>query len=441
MTQRLSPSCLALFVCSFLFHTATAQTHVNRTAPADSHAHRKYENTIHLAEFGLLEGYQAEAEGRGVALIVRAGSLADQAGMKTGDILTEIDGTPVHNFKELRQVLGEKDRPASIHFRYWTGTTYEDVQLQHPVRESTPYTRLYSLKLAECYGLEVENYQLSENGGVLIRQINAAHTNLEIGDIIVDANERPVTTWSELFELLGRSAHHLPVQAVPLVVLRRGNRVLVDLQPVICPVRFNEVEARDVPLWGIRQTLHWTPDSAQRTGVLIGQLTRNSPAQHSGLKVGDRLVSINGVLIDNSIDLMQNFAKHGTEEMLNIQVLRGNQLVDIRMPPPTVPKMRKPAPETPAAPEFREETTLQPRVFNVFPNPTSGLFTLEFSAKPGALTVRLFKLNGALLYTEQLDDFQGEYRHRFDFRGEAPGAMVVHIEQGGKVFSKVVLVE
>ena len=109
--------------------------------------------------------------------------------------------------------------------------------------------------------------------------------------------------------------------------------------------------------------------------------------------------------------------------------------------PTTHGASQEPTHEPTSKQEFREETSLQPKIFKVFPNPTSGLFTLEFSAKPGPLSVRLFKLNGALLYTEQLDDFQGDYRHQFDFSGEALGPVVVHIEQGGKVFSKVVLVE
>ncbi|MCB9315560.1 MAG: PDZ domain-containing protein [Lewinellaceae bacterium] len=444
MTLQFSTRLLPLSICCFLLNIVTAQTNVKTIATFDEHPPQKNLSTPHLAEFGLLEGYQAEAEGSGVALIVKPGGLADQVGIKTGYILTEINGTPVPTFLELRRVLGEKDRYATLSFRYWTGEVYEDVQMQVP--EIVSYTRLYSLKLAACYGLEVDNYQLSENGGVMITAVDAQHSgtpnSLQAGDIIIEAVGTPITTWSELYPLIEVIRRSKNLHWVPLVVNRHGKMVRLLLEPVNCP-EINDGLEEPVSL-GIQQTLCWTPEGTENSsGIQIGRIKPNGLAQQSGFKVGDRMLSINGVPIDNTVSMTENFSKlAGTGQTMTVRVLRETQMVDVILNVPTTHRAsQEPTHEPTSKQEFREETSLQPKIFKVFPNPTSGLFTLEFSAKPGPLSVRLFKLNGALLYTEQLDDFQGDYRHQFDFSGEALGPVVVHIEQGGKVFSKVVLVE
>jgi hypothetical protein len=132
---------------------------------------------------------------------------------------------------------------------------------------------------------------------------------------------------------------------------------------------------------------------------------------------------------------MQAIANQKPNQQIQFRILRDGhpQQINIGLPAAFT--------EAASVSNWNEENTLQPKVFRVFPNPTSGLFNLEFEAANAPVSIRLFNMNGSLLFSEQADNFEGAYHRQFDFRGTPPGPLVVRIEQKGKVFSKVVLVE
>ena len=383
MIARLFSLLFSLALSCIFLHPATGQT---TAAQSDALCRPKssYLEKVHLADFGLLESYSAEAEGLGMALIVRAGSLAERAGIKTGAILTEINDQPVRNFQELRQVLAIAERGVPILFRYIFENTYQETSMELPLIHDAPITRLYSFRLAECYGLELENYQESENGGVLITSVDeqkVAASGLKTNDIIIEVAKAPISTWSELYEIL-QVFRGWPT--LPLTVLREGQARTVLLETVNCPS-------------------------------------------------GDRPVDISALRGYKFINIEQAIAAdQKAKRLLQAQALSNGEPQQVNSAPQAAPA---------EAANWKEERLLQPQAFRVFPNPNSGLFTLEFSATAAPIQLRLFNISGAMLYSEQVDDFQGSYSRQFDFRDEPPGTLVVRIEQEGKAFSKLVLVQ
>jgi serine protease Do len=58
---------------------------------------------------GQLGSYFGAPDGQGVLITdVRAGSAGDKAGLKAGDVITKLDGQPVHNAADLRMLLRAK---------------------------------------------------------------------------------------------------------------------------------------------------------------------------------------------------------------------------------------------------------------------------------------------------------------------------------------------
>lgn len=73
-----------------------------------------------------------------IVTMVRLGSMADLAGVATGDILCEVDGCPVADTAELEQILAEHDsrKPVGMLFRRVGAWRY--LALPHDVDSLSP---------------------------------------------------------------------------------------------------------------------------------------------------------------------------------------------------------------------------------------------------------------------------------------------------------------
>jgi S1-C subfamily serine protease len=67
-------------------------------------------------ELGTRLGYPADTKGA-VVMVVTRGGLADQAGLKSGQVIVKVDKTPVSNGAGFQQAVGQadKDKGALLH--------------------------------------------------------------------------------------------------------------------------------------------------------------------------------------------------------------------------------------------------------------------------------------------------------------------------------------
>jgi Gram-negative bacterial TonB protein C-terminal/Secretion system C-terminal sorting domain len=77
----------------------------------------------------------------------------------------------------------------------------------------------------------------------------------------------------------------------------------------------------------------------------------------------------------------------------------------------------------------------------VWPNPTDGPLNLEFTGKPGPLTVSVFDLAGRMLIRENLSNFDGFYQKAFDLSAFPPGMALIRMEQAGKTCTSQIVVK
>lgn len=65
------------------------------------------------------------------------------------------------------------------------------------------------------------------------------------------------------------------------------------------------------------------------TGVVIGKLTADSPAEKSGLAQGDVIQRVNGKPVHSSKEMQQLVRKHDPGSTMNLLVLRNGKLLPI----------------------------------------------------------------------------------------------------------------
>lgn len=83
---------------------------------------------------------------------------------------------------------------------------------------------------------------------------------------------------------------------------------------------------------------------------------------------------------------------------------------------------------------------LQLESFRASPNPAPGQVTVEFRGAPVATIVSLLDGSGRQLFREELNMFNGTYQQQFDLSEYAKSAVVVLIQQGAKSFTAQVVI-
>jgi hypothetical protein len=76
------------------------------------------------------------------------------------------------------------------------------------------------------------------------------------------------------------------------------------------------------------------------------------------------------------------------------------------------------------------------------PNPSNGQFELNFELSESTpVHIRIFDPSGQEVYTERIEDFAGRYNNSIDISGNADGTYFLVVEQGGKTFSRKIVVQ
>jgi serine protease Do/serine protease DegQ len=170
-------------------------------------------------EFGLNEATGALVAG------VAQGSAAEHAGLKTGDIIVSINGTPIKNASELRNTIGMQrvgDQVEIGLLRDGKPLKVSALVAEHSESEAVNAVDVHR-------GLEGSDLaDAPDAAGVLVRAVQegspAAQAGLRAGDLIVAVGRTPVATL-KAFREVAKGASFL------LLNVKRGNAV------VLIPIR------------------------------------------------------------------------------------------------------------------------------------------------------------------------------------------------------------
>ena len=132
---------------------------------------------------------------------------ADEAGIRSGDIITKVDGKSVKGPKALARIIGGYEPNAEVEVELWRDGSVETVEVTLGKLELGQLAATDSGRgTLNGYGLELG--QSADGEGVVVLNVEpdskAARKGIRPGDIIVSVNGEPVTKRQDLSEAIGR---------------------------------------------------------------------------------------------------------------------------------------------------------------------------------------------------------------------------------------------
>jgi len=164
-------------------------------------------------------------------------------------------------------------------------------------------------------------------------------------------------------------------------------------------------------------------------GVRVVRVVSGTPAEKAGLKAGDIITALDGVLVFSSTDLRLERDKHEQGDKFEIAYIRDEVAQNV------VAQFKNCETEaTRVAPNMPIDYTLDVSDLKVFPNPTYGKLTIQFEAEAVPTVLTITDVTGKLIYVDQRPRFEGFYQNEINISKEAtPGIMNIMIQQGNKV--------
>jgi len=88
--------------------------------------------------------------------------------------------------------------------------------------------------------------------------------------------------------------------------------------------------------------------------------------------------------------------------------------------------------------EIGDETTVaQPGLFNVYPNPSNGMFTVQYTGTTGSvLNISVLNTMGQVVYERKVYEFSGEFVQDFDLHNLSSGIYTIQINNGNELSNK-----
>ncbi|TNH03623.1 Do family serine endopeptidase [Testudinibacter sp. TR-2022] len=147
-------------------------------------------------------------------------SAAAKAGLKAGDVITEINGQPINSFAELRAKIATTGAGKTVNLTYLREgkTEKADVVLQSDDQAQTSANSL----IPGLNGADLGNYDKDGRKGVEILKVEAKSSaeqlGLQVGDVIVGVNRQAISNIGELRKILDNKP-----SAVALNITRGNN--------------------------------------------------------------------------------------------------------------------------------------------------------------------------------------------------------------------------
>ena len=166
----------------------------------------------------LAEAFDLKKQTQGVVIAkVSPGSAAEKAGIKEGDVVTEVDGKPVTRGAQLRNAVGMQQIGDSVNLKLLRDGKEKTVKVT--IAKTEEATAKIGTSIKKLQGAELQDSKDGE--GVVVVAIEpgsaAAQTGLRRGDVIVAANRMRVHNIAEFNNAASRGGDQLLLQ-----ILRGG---------------------------------------------------------------------------------------------------------------------------------------------------------------------------------------------------------------------------
>jgi serine protease Do len=160
-------------------------------------------------------------------------SAAEKAGLKSGDVIAQVNGQPIARSGELSSIIGMSSPGEKVKLKVWRDRSWHDIEVKLGAAED-PGTPVAQAELrARCVvGLALrpltrEERQLAKvDQGLLVENAGgaAARAGIEPGDVLLSVNGKPVQSVEQV-----RSVLQGKPKSVALLVQRDGEKIFVPV--------------------------------------------------------------------------------------------------------------------------------------------------------------------------------------------------------------------
>lgn len=188
--------------------------------------------------------------------------------------------------------------------------------------------------------------------------------------------------------------------------------------------------------------------SYSEKGVKVTGIINKTPASETNLERGDYITALDGIPVRSHKELLAERNKHNPGDRFLITYTRNGQEFDDvayfkECPKPfnedlTIEEIVEETPPVVETPQITQpsDNTLKIEGLEAYPNPTYGDLKLNFQAEALPTNVRIIDIQGRVLFQETLNNFDGNYNRDLNISDGTPGVIAITISQGGKVFTK-----
>lgn len=423
----------------------------------------------------------------GLVVEVVRGSAADKAGLRTNDVVLKLNGQEVNEWEQLTDIVGNA-RPGDKMKIVYTRNGKKAETEATLTRRSEVKTDPEDLK----HGfLGITDGDDNDGAGVtvdIVENSAAEKAGLQDGDLLLQLNDTPIKDWEDITDFM---SYTKPGEKVKVSYKRGGKQNVAEAvlgepkaskswnfawEPKDIQVNIQEKEA----CLGVYTSAE---GEGEQRGAKVSGFTDVSAAEEAQMKTGDVITAIDGVRVEGHDELWNEIAKHQPGEKIAVEYLRDNQPARVEAtlkacrdnanrvmlfsPDESGDKRREfflwnwekddqerlrnqrvitirrsaegdaPTLETPAPTPDR---ALKLDGFRAYPNPAQGQVTVEFRSEPLPTVVSLLDISGRQLFREELNAFNGQYFQQFDLSEYAKGTIIIHVQQGEKVFTEQIVV-
>ncbi len=432
----------------------------------------------------------------GLVVEIVRGSAADQAGLRDNDMILKLNDTKTDRWSDLTKFVNNSKPGDRVKVTYRRNGKENTVEATLTTRDGVkdndkePYGFLGVSPEADDEDEPGITVSITKNSG-------ADKAGLQDGDMILQLDDADIADFEDISDFM---EYTKPGDKVRITYERDGKRNTAEA--TLGEQKSWDWNNWNTGNWNLNDLnidikekeacLGVYSDVAvinNQKGSRISGFTSESAAREARMQQGDLVTAVNGERIQGQDDLWNEIAKYKVGDKVTVEYLRDNQparveatlkacqdqsrveisdtdengdnqsrrfftwnwdnderdrlrqsrvIVIRRAAEGDLPKVNA----TPSDPRQSEagDRNLKPESFRAFPNPTQGQVTVEFKAEPVATVVTLYDMGGRQLFREELNAFDGQYSQQFDLAEYAKGTIVVHVQQGEKVFTEQIVV-
>ncbi|MDM0103348.1 DegQ family serine endoprotease [Variovorax sp. J22R24] len=166
---------------------------------------------------------------------VEKGGPADEAGLRSGDVIRKVDGEPVVASGDLPALIGQKKPGSKITLEIWRQGQREEIsaKLVDSAEKSTTVAKNDSGASQGKLGLALRPLQPQEqreaavDGGLLIQEVGgpAAMAGVQPGDVLLAINGTPAKSIEQVREVVAKAD-----KSVALLIQRDGDKIFVPVR-------------------------------------------------------------------------------------------------------------------------------------------------------------------------------------------------------------------